>query len=818
MGESADWAPADFLTGGLDPEMDFHHLLEIDSMVLDSSAGPELTAFWTWLPDIFSEQDIRQLADGWFHMLEALVEHSEQPGMGGLTPSDVPLVALSQSEIDRLEAEYGEIEEILPLSPVQEGMLFHWFYDLAGPDVYNIQIALGFESALDEKSLREASAALLNRHRNLRVAFQHEGLERPVQIIPGKESLPWDTLDFSMLEATEQARKWSELVQRDRDTRFDPSVAPLFRFLLVRFGEKKFRLLVTTHHILLDGWSVPLMISELRQLYEGNAAALPRVAPFRNYLEWLAGRDRGAAEAAWRENLGGLEEPTRISPLALGAPKIPGRKTVVLDEEITQRLTEQARNHSLTLNTVVQGAWAVLLSRHTGRQDVVFGSTVSGRAPEIAGVETMIGLLINTVPTRVILRPGDSFKSLVSRISQEQSRLLAHNYLGMVEIQRLAGMNDFFDTLVVFENFPNNMESENELHGSSQFTLLELNDAAHYPLVLVIGPGRNLVFYLDYHPDHFTDDFVETLARRFVRLLTAYATAPDQPVNSIDLLDAQERRQIVVEFNQTNTAYPRNKTMMELFTDQVQRRGEKLAVICNQQRLSYNELDRRSNQLGHYLKSLGVGPEKLVGISVERSIDMVLAMVGILKAGGAYVPIDPANPPDRLRFMVEDSGIGVLLTQGRLTQQIPQLKAHVVCLDRDWDDIAQQSDRNLQASVHPENLAYVIYTSGSTGQPKAAAVSHRSLIRLLRQTNYIQLSGDEVVAQTVNMSFDPSTFEIWGALLNGCQLVIIGNEILLDVERLAAEIQDKRVQVLFLATALFNEVGRLKPDMFNSVK
>jgi len=820
MGESADWAPADLLTGGLDPEMAFHHFLEIDSMVLDSSAGPELAAFWTWLPDIFSEQDIRQLADGWFHMLEALVEHSEQPGMGGLTPSDVPLVALSQSEIDRLEVEYGEIEEILPLSPVQEGMLFHWFYDLAGPDVYNIQIALGFESAPDEKSLREACAALLNRHRNLRVAFQHEGLERPVQIVPGKESLPWGTLDFSMLEATEQERKWYELVQRDRDARFDPGVAPLFRFLLVRFGENKFRLLITTHHILVDGWSVPLMISELRLLYEqqGNAAALPRVVPFRNYLEWLAGQDRGAAEAAWRETLGGLEEATRISPLALGDPKIPGRKNVALDEEITQRLTEHARSQSLTLNTVIQGAWAVLLSRHTGRQDVVFGSTVSGRAPEIGGVESMIGLLINTVPTRVILRSGDSFKSLVSRISQEQSRLFAHHYLGLMEIQRLAGMSELFDTLVVFENFPNNMESEKELPGSLQFTLLELNDAAHYPLVLVVGPGQSLQFYLDYHPDHFTTDFVETLACRFVRLLTAYATAPDQPVNCIDLLDEQERRQIVVEFNQTYTAYPRDKTMMELFAAQVQRRGEELAVICNQQRLSYNELDRRSNQLGHYLKSLGVGPEKLVGISVERSIDMVLAMVGILKAGGAYVPIDPANPPERLRFMAEDSGIGVLLTQGRLAHQIPQLKAHVVCLDRDWDDIAQQSDYNLEASVYPENLAYVIYTSGSTGQPKATAVSHRSLIRLLRQTNYIQLSGDEVVAQTVNMSFDPSTFEIWGALLNGCRLVIIGNEILLDVERFAAEIQDKRVQVMFLATALFNEVGRLKPDMFNSVK
>jgi amino acid adenylation domain-containing protein len=324
--------------------------------------------------------------------------------------------------------------------------------------------------------------------------------------------------------------------------------------------------------------------------------------------------------------------------------------------------------------------------------------------------------------------------------------------------------------------------------------------------------------YFTYHPDHFSSKLIEILSQRFVRLLTAYATASDQSVNFIDLLDERERRQIVVEFNQSYTEYPRNRTMMELFAEQVRRRGEEVAVICDQEQISYIELDRRSNQLGRYLKNLGVGPEKLVAISVDRSIDMVLAMVGILKAGGAYVPIDPAYPSDRFRFMAEDSDIGVLLTQRRLVQRIPQLKANVVCLDRDWDEIAQQSNQSFETRVLPENLAYVIYTSGSTGQPKAAAVSHRSMIRLLRETNYIQFHGDEVVAQTVNMSFDPSTFEIWGALLNGGRLVIISNDVLLDVERFAAEIVDKGVQVMFLATALFNEVGRLKPAMFNSVK
>jgi amino acid adenylation domain-containing protein/non-ribosomal peptide synthase protein (TIGR01720 family) len=821
--ETADWTPSESFSGGLDPEMAFHHPLQVDSMVLERATGPELTAVWTWMPGIFSEKDVRLIANGWFHMLEALVQHSEQPGAGGLSPSDVPLVTLSQSEIDRLESEHGEIEDILPLTPLQEGMLFFAFYDAGGPDIYNVQIMLRLEGLLDEKVLQDALKALLSRHKNLGVAFEHKDLDRPVQIIPKDFYLPWDTVDLSALEPQQRERSWAELVQRDRVARFTPNVSPLFRFLLVRFAPQESRLLITTHHILVDGWSVPLMIPELQTLYEhhGSAAALLRVTAYRDYLAWLASRDRSAAEAAWREALAGLEEGTRLSPLAsLGEPKIPERIIVELDEKLTRQLTEQARARSLTVNTIVQGAWAVLLSRHTGREDIVFGSTVSGRSPEIAGVEGMIGLLINTVPTRVRLRSADSFNDLVSRLNQEQSRLLAHQYLGLVEIQRLTKLHELFDTLVVFENFPRGEEAGANVQpsGGLRFTVMDLNDAAHYPLTVVVAPGRQLSVYFTYHPDHFDAHFVELLGRRFMRLLAAYATAPDQPVNFIDLLDARERRQIVGEFNQTHTEYPRNKTMMELFAEQVQHRGEDLAVVCGQEKISYADLDRRSNQLGRYLRNLGVGPEKLVGISVERSIHMVLAMVGILKAGGAYVPIDPAYPLDRLRFMAQDSDIGVWLTQGHLAHRIPQLKAQVVCLDRDWDEIAQQSDNSFRTQVFPENLAYVIYTSGSTGQPKAAAVSHRSMIRLLRETNYIQFQGDEVVAQTVNMSFDPSTFEIWGALLNGCRLAIIGNEVLLDVERFAAEIIDKGVQVMFLATALFNEVGRLKPTMFNSVK
>ncbi|HZI58523.1 MAG TPA: amino acid adenylation domain-containing protein, partial [Verrucomicrobiae bacterium] len=482
VAEAADWSSSESLRGGLDPEMPFHHPLEVDSIVLEHAEGPKLTATWTFVREMFSDEDIRVLAEGWFHVLEALVQHTAEQGRGGLTPSDVPLVALSQSEIDRLENEYGEIQDILPLSPVQEGIMFHASYDAEGLDVYNIQIALNLRGPLEERALQETVRGLFFRHANLRAAFKHKGLGQPVQIIPKDISLPWSTLDFSQLEAPERQRKLAELVKQERLARFNLGVSPLFRFILVRCAPEEFRLLLTTHHVLLDGWSAPLMIRELLQLYanNGNSAALPRVAAFRDYLAWLVGRDRKAAEDAWREALAGLEGATRLSPASLTEPKIPERIIVELDKELTQRLTERARAHSLTINTVIQGAWAVLLSRYTGRQDVVFGSTVSGRYPEIAGIETIIGLLINTIPTRVQLRSTDSFEHLLNRLNQEQCRLFAHHYLGLVEIQRVTGLNELFDTLVIFENFPMDTKSHREHSGGLQLKDFGVQDCAHY--------------------------------------------------------------------------------------------------------------------------------------------------------------------------------------------------------------------------------------------------------------------------------------------------------------------------------------------------
>ena len=414
--EAAGWgiapeAGAVLGVSGSDSELPPAHALEVNAVTLEERDGPQLSATWSWSGALLSEEAVSDLARGWFGALEALVRHTAKPGAGGHTPSDLPLVSVSQAEIDRLEAGYPKLEDVLPLSPLQEGLLFHALYDTQGPDLYTVQVVLGLEGPLDSDALRVAAEALLERHANLRASFVHDGLSRPVQVIVPEVALPWCEVDLSGLGPAQCEERLAQLLAQERSLRFELGRGPLVRFSLIRLGLNQHRLLLSNHHLLMDGWSLPVLVRELFELYGqegGQSAALPRVTPYRDYLGWIAGQDRQAAQAAWQKALEGLEEPTRLAAAQPGAaPALPEEIIVELPEALTEALSRQARSHGLTLNTILQGAWAILLGRLTGRDDVVFGTTVAGRPPEIAGIETMVGLFINTLPVRVRLRPSE---------------------------------------------------------------------------------------------------------------------------------------------------------------------------------------------------------------------------------------------------------------------------------------------------------------------------------------------------------------------------------------------------------------------------
>ena len=505
------------------------------------------------------------------------------------------------------------------------------------------------------------------------------------------------------------------------------------------------------------------------------------MTPYRDYLGWIAGQDRQAAQAAWQSALAGLEEPTRLAAAQPGAaaPALPEEIIVELPEALTEALSRQARSHSLTLNTILQGAWAILLGRLTGHDDVVFGTTVAGRPSEIAGIQTMVGLFINTLPVRVRLRPTEPLSELLTRLQDSQSQLIAHQHLGLAEIQSLAGLGELFDTLVVFENYPLDRSALAQPVAGLDLTSLEGHDATHYPLSLMAAPAERLSLRLQYRTDLFERSTVEAIGRRLVGLLEAVVADPNQPIGRIDILAPEERRQILFEWNATACDLPQ-VTLPALLEAQVERSPEAIALVFEESTLSYAELNAQANRLAHLLIGRGVGPENLVALALPRSVEMIIALLGILKAGAAYLPLDPDYPLERLSYMLQDAQPACVLTTAQIAERLPESVAQLLL---DHPDTASAlarsretnpSDAERTQPLTPHNPAYVIYTSGSTGTPKGVVVTHQNVARLFGATaHWFHFGPDDVWALFHSYAFDFSVWELWGALLHGSQLVVV---------------------------------------------
>ncbi|MEU4213654.1 condensation domain-containing protein, partial [Streptomyces sp. NPDC026206] len=533
--EAADAAEADAvrvhdLAGSADAALPLAHTLDLDAASLAHPDGQRLVASWTWPGDLLPESDVRAIAHLWFQALTDLAEHCQRPGAGGLTPSDLPLVDISQSGIDRLEATPTGLADVLPLSPLQQGLHFHGLYDASEADVYTIQSALELEGPVDATALRAAAEALLRRHDNLRAYFVTDESGQVLQVVPREAELPWQDFDLSGLEPPARDTALERLLAEDRGARFDLERPPLLRCTLARLADNRYHFVLTVHHVAVDGWSMPLLIDELFALYgdKGDDSALPEVVPYRDYLAWLAGRDRQASEDAWRTALAGVDDPTLIAAGGNGrAPVRPERWTQRLPEDLVSALLTMARERGLTVNTLVQGAWGLVLGQLTGRDDVVFGATVSGRPPELPGVEKMVGLFINTLPVRVRTTHSDSLLDVLTRLQDQQSGLMEHQYLSLTDLQRLTGTGELFDTLVVFENYPVDAAA---LESSAQelgVVDAAVEDSLHYPLGLIaMQRDTQLTIHWSYRPDLFERVVVEGIGGRLVRVLEALVADP----------------------------------------------------------------------------------------------------------------------------------------------------------------------------------------------------------------------------------------------------------------------------------------------------
>ncbi|RLK54870.1 non-ribosomal peptide synthetase [Actinokineospora cianjurensis] len=668
------------------------------------------------------------------------------------------------------------LQDIWPLSPLQEGLLFLSGYDESEVDVYTVQTVLEVEGPLDAGLMREAVGALLRRHPNLRVCFSTEDADRPVQLVPARVAVPW-----AEIETTEA--EWPAIVERDRATRFDLASPPLIRFLLARIGPDRHRLLVTNHHILLDGWSTPLLLGELFEIYgaRGDTGGLRRVRPFRDYLVWLSRQDRDLGEKTWAEALDGVTEPTLVGPPgAANSGALTRRVPVGIAPDLAARLGEVARALRVTVNTLLQTAWGLVLARHLGRGDVVFGATVSGRPADLPGAESMIGLFINTVPVRVRLDPAETAAELLARVQAEQARVMDHQYVGLSRVQRHTGLPELFDTITVFESYPVDTEALGRAENAAGLRVVGVQgtDDTNYPLTLTAEASGGLDVWIDHRPDVISGAETVRFATRLVAALTAFVTDSATPVRELDLLTAEERTTLAA-LSRGVTIGVGGTSVLQAFAASVSAAPEAPAVVDTTDSLAFAELDARSDLLAGWLQSQGVTSEAVVASMLPRTADAVIALLAIWKAGAVHLPVDPGYPAERIRYMLEDARPALVLSS---------------------------IEDHMSAALTPvpvTGAAYMIYTSGSTGKPKGVVVEHAGLVNLLAAHRVVMRPGP--VLHAASFSFDASLDPLlW--LFAGHTLHIADGDLMRDTRVLVEYVRTRDITYLDAAPSLLTQL------------
>ncbi|WP_405491772.1 amino acid adenylation domain-containing protein [Nocardia sp. NBC_00511] len=788
-GDEAPWFPARFAATQHD-RAPLEAVVDINAFQTDT--GLELT--WAYASRVLTATQVGELARLWGEALTALVAHARPLGAGGHTPSDFPLVAVTQPQIDRWEREHRPLRDVWPLSPLQYGLLFHARYDTDTADGYTVQTQLSLAGRIDAVRLRAAATELLRRHDVLRVAYV-ETPDGPRQLVVGEAELPWHETDLtSFTEPAERRRELDRLIAVDAGTRFDLARPPLLRFHLLRTDTEAYTLLMTNHHLALDGWSTPLVVRELLAGYlaavTGQTLPATPAHSYREFLAWLDEQDQDAAIGAWTDALAGVDAPTRAVPSLAGiASTESGMVSIEFDAERLARLTATVRAAGATVNTAVQTGWALLLNMLTGRTDVVFGGTVSGRPPQLGGVEEMVGLFINTLPVRVRLDPGERVAELLGRVQDEQARLLDYQHVGLAAIHQAVGLPELFDTLTVFESYPLDRETLSRALDIAGMRILDVSgtDATPYPLNLMVIPQRgpdgaeSLRLTVKFMADQLPEVAARRLLDRFGELLNQIADHPEFRIAQVQHCDADERVALLPVRGGAPTPL---RTLPDILAAGARMNPDGIAVSSGSLSMTYRDLDTWSNRFARVLLRRGVGRETFVVLALTRSVESVVAVWALAKTGAAFLPLDPNYPVERIEHILSDSRAPIGVTVCAVGDSLPS--------SIDWlllDDLATIrrvmtvsdayiTDAERGGPINLAQTAYLIYTSGSTGKPKAVLLSHRGLANLVAsQQSLLDLDETATVLQVASPSFDASVHELLMAHGAGGRLVLSPPEV-----------------------------------------
>ena len=709
------------------------------------------------------------------------------------------------------------VEDIYELSPMQSGMLFDGLA-VDNAAMYRVFSLFRLHGDLDIPRFREAWRQVARRHAAIRTSIHFEGLEKPLQIVHREVDLPIELIDLQGLPKAEQEERVQAHVREERAKAFDLRVPPLMRLALFVTGPRSYRFLWTIHHILVEGWSVSIILADVLKIYEalsrGAAAQLPPVRLYRDFILWMQQQDYAGSEAFWRRQLQGFTSPTplpggRGSAHLSSAVENYGGHKIGLGAEFSASLESFARERKLTLNTVMRAAWAYLLSCYSSERDVLFGTLVSGRSIPLEGVESMVGLFVNLVPVRAQVPLDVPVATWLKAIQAQQAEMSQHEFCGLTQIKRwseLRGSLPLFETLMIFENWAGDLGNWNGI--------VEVQDCQGgqigqgYPITIVIEPEGGQLTLCILYDERRVDRATALRLLEHLRLIVEFIPShPASKVGDLPALIEAERRQVLGEWSGKDAVSAPHLPVHRLIEAQAARMPDAVAVAHVDRRLTYRQLEEEANRLAHHLTALGVGPEKIVGICLERSPELIVALLAVHKAGGAYLPLDPKYPAERLAFMLNDAAVGVLVTSQELAALLPAKDRAVVLIDADRGAIAARPATAPASDVAGESAAYVIYTSGSTGTPKGVVIEQRALSHFVAVAiDAYAVQPSDRVLQFATINFDTAAEEIFPTLAQGATLVLRTEQMQYSLEEFLRRCDEWRVSVIDLPSAFWHEL------------
>jgi surfactin family lipopeptide synthetase C len=707
----------------------------------------------------------------------------------------------------------NNIADIYPLSPMQQGMLFHSLY-APNSGAYVIQVSYELHGNLDITAFEQAWQYLVNRHSVLRTAFVWDNLEKPLQVVGKQVKCPITHLNWQDYSPTTQQQELKILLEKQRQQGFNLSQAPLMQVSLIQLTPTVYQMVWSYHHLLLDGWSMPILLKEFLAIYsaysQGKIPTLSAVRPYRDYIAWLQQQDVEQAEMFWKQQLEDLTPPVLSDTLPLlrggmgrGESEARGEisnqyceQIINISKEQTEKLNIFVKQQQITLNTLVNAAFALLLSHYSGETDILFGAVCAGRPGTLIGVESMVGMFVNTLPLRVSTTPQQKLDDWLKAIHNQQVQIRQYEYSSLIDIHRWSGFSasvPLFDSLVVFENYPVEQSLKQSLE-TLQIRNIQASEQTNYPLTLYAVADSQLCLRLLYDCDRFTQKTITQLLQQLETLLLGMVSQGNCSLVELSLLSAQQQ-QILLDGNGTAKDIP-DRSIHELIAQQAQQTPHATAIVFGEETLSYAELNAKANQIAHYLHQLGVQPEARIGVYLERSPLLLIALLGILKAGAAYIPLDPAYPSERLRFVMENAQMTFLLTETSLLGNISDsvIKINLV---NNAEEISKQPRQNPEIKVSARQLAYLIYTSGSTGTPKGVMIEMRSLVNILRALQeQLGISATDKLLAVTTIAFDIAALELFLPLIAGAQVILTKQTALADPNQLAAAIAQYEITVM----------------------